>query len=139
MPAITPAIPAVLATATAHPLVLLVDDDDDSRTLCAEHLEAAGYRIVQAVDGREGVTRARELLPDVVLTDMSLPIVDGCEATRQLKGDPRTARIPVIVLTGYDDLWHMHEAQQAGCDSFLIKPCTPATLLAAVGRHVASA
>lgn len=117
------------------PLVLLVDDFDDNRTMYAKYLTACGYRVAQAADGREAVTRALALLPDVVVMDLSLPVMDGWAATRELKGNERTRGIPVIALTGCATGGHMRAAREAGCDGFLTKPCLPAALLATL-RHV---
>ena len=101
----------------------------------AQYLAASGYRVAEAADGREAVTRVLELLPDVVVMDLSLPVMDGWDATRELKADERTRGIPVIALTGCATVGHMRAAREAGCDGFLTKPCLPAALLATV-RHV---
>jgi two-component system cell cycle response regulator DivK len=114
------------------PLLLVVDDFEDNRAMYAEYLTHAGFRVVQAADGREAVERARELLPDVVVMDLSLPVMDGWAATRVLKGDQRTRDIPVIALTGHALAGHSQGARDAGCDEFLAKPCLPGTLLAKV-------
>jgi CheY-like chemotaxis protein len=111
-------------------LVLLVDDLEDSRVMYAEYLTRSGYRVAQAADGREALALARALLPDVVVMDLALPVVDGWEAIRQLKGDARTIGILVIALTGYSVVRHAERARQAGCDALLTKPCLPSTLLA---------
>jgi two-component system cell cycle response regulator DivK len=114
------------------PLLLVVDDFEDNRAMYAEYLTHAGYRVVEAADGREAVERTRELLPDVVVMDLSLPVMDGWAATRELKSDARTRDIPVIALTGHALAGHSQGAREAGCDEFLAKPCLPATLLATV-------
>ena len=123
------------------PLVLVVDDFQDNREMFAEFLVISGYRVAQAVNGREALDRAFELLPDAILMDLSLPELDGWEATRRLKRDPRTRHIPVVALTGHVLADHAREARDAGCDGFLAKPCLPEVLvvelrrvLAAVGR-----
>jgi two-component system cell cycle response regulator DivK len=94
--------------------------------------------VVQAENGREALDRAFERLPDLVLMDLSLPELDGWEATRRLKGDPRTAHIPVVALTGHVLADHSREARDAGCDAFLTKPCMPEVLVAEVRRVLAS-
>jgi len=114
------------------PLVLVVDDYRDARELYMETLLVAGFRVAGAADGHEAVVRARALLPQVVLMDLSLPGKDGWQATRELKDDPATCHIPVIALTG-----HSHDAAQdaavaAGCDAFISKPCLPDLVLAEV-------
>ena len=113
-------------------LILVVDDFEDNRAMYAEYLSHAGYRVAEAADGREAVERTRELLPDVVVMDLSLPVMDGWAATRELKSDPLTRDVPVIALTGHALAGHSHSAKEAGCDEFLAKPCLPATLLATV-------
>jgi two-component system cell cycle response regulator DivK len=111
------------------PLVLVVDDFEDNRAMYAEYLRHSGFRVIEAENGLDAVERAREFLPDVVVMDLSLPVMDGWEATRQLKGDARTRAIPVIALTGHALEGHSQGARKAGCDEFLAKPCLPKTLL----------
>jgi two-component system cell cycle response regulator DivK len=110
------------------PLVLVVDDFDDNRVMYAEYLSRCGYDIDQAADGREAIDLARERLPDVIVMDLSLPVIDGWEATRQLKADERTRRIAIIALTGYSASGLPREAREVGCDAFLEKPCLPELL-----------
>jgi CheY-like chemotaxis protein len=114
------------------PLVLVVDDSDDNRAMYAEFLAHSGYRVAEAADGRQAVVQARELLPDVVVMDLSLPVMDGRAATRELKDDQRTRGIPVIALTGHTRADHSGDAAEAGYAEFLAKPCLPAALLATV-------
>ena len=95
----------------------------------AEYLAYSGYAVEQAADGEEAVKLAQDLLPDVVVMDLSLPIMDGWEATRRLKADERTRRIPVIALTGHALASHSRGAREAGCDAFLAKPCLPEKLV----------
>jgi two-component system cell cycle response regulator DivK len=116
----------------ATPLVLVVDDFEDTRAIYAECLGHAGYGVIEAENGLEAVEKARDARPDVVVMDLSLPILDGWEATRRLKGDPRTKEIRVIVLTGHGLAEHARGAEQAGCDAFLVKPCLPRDLLGKV-------
>lgn len=119
------------------PLVLVVDDFEDNREMFAEYLELSGFQVAQAVSGRDALDRAFQLLPDVVLMDLSLPELDGWEATRRLKADPRTHHVPVIALTGHALADHAREAKEAGCDAFLTKPCLPEMLVAEVRRQLA--
>jgi CheY-like chemotaxis protein len=121
----------------ASVLVLLVDDLEDSRAMYAEYLARSGCRVVEAGDGRRAIAVAHERLPDVVVIDLSLPVVDGCAAIRLLKGDGETASIPVIVLTGHATLRDAKRAKDAGCDAFLVKPCLPSALLALVRKLTA--
>jgi len=117
----------------AEPLVLLVDDYDDAREMYAEFLKMSGYGVVEAADGAEALRRADELAPDVILMDLSLPIVDGREATRRLKASPKTARIPVVIISGMPPEY----LKNAGADACVTKPCTPEVLLAEVKRLLA--
>jgi CheY-like chemotaxis protein len=115
--------------ASAPPLILVVDDFEDNRAMYAEYLELSGYRVAQAADGEEAVAKVRELSPDAVVMDLSLPVMDGWEATRLLKADPRTKDVPVIALTGHALAMHSRDAREAGCDEFLSKPCLPEELV----------
>jgi two-component system, cell cycle response regulator DivK len=121
--------------ASTGPLVLLVDDYADSREMYAEFLEISGFRVIQARDAEEALVQAAERLPDVVLMDFSLPGVDGGEATRRLKASPRTAAIPVVILSGLPSEY----AERAGADAFISKPCAPETLVAEIHRLVDAA
>ena len=118
------------------PLILVVDDFEDNRTMYAEYLAFSGFRVAQAANGQEAIDVANRDIPDVILMDLSLPIMDGWEATRRLKADPRTKGIPVIALTGHTLAGHSQGAQEAGCDAFLAKPCMPEDLLARVRQFV---
>jgi CheY-like chemotaxis protein len=113
-------------------LVLVVDDFHDNREMYTQYLSFAGYRVAEAVDGEDALAKARGLLPDVIVMDLSLPRLDGWEATRRLKKDPLTARIPVIALTGHAMGGHAEGAMEAGCDAFVTKPCVPSDLEARV-------
>jgi CheY-like chemotaxis protein len=116
------------------PLVLIVDDVQDNRTIYVLSLTFAGYRIAEAENGEEAIRQAERLLPDVIVMDLSLPVMDGWEATRRLKRDPRTKRIPVIVLTGHALPEYAEAARQAGCDLVITKPCLPDQLEDAIRR-----
>ncbi len=113
----------------AGPLILIVDDFADNRAMYVEYLAFSGFRVEEAANGKEAVEKARELLPDLVVMDLALPIMDGWEATRLIKNDPRTSRIPVVALTGHALDRHSKKAKEAGCDDFLSKPCLPDTLV----------
>ncbi len=115
-------------------LVLVVDDYQDAREMCSEFLAFSGFQVAEARDGLEAIEKARALLPDVILMDLSLPRMDGWEATRQLKQDERTREIPVVALTGHALAGHSDGAKEAGCDSFLTKPCLPDQMVAEVRR-----
>jgi CheY-like chemotaxis protein len=104
--------------------VLLVDDDDDSRELCAEYLGAAGFEVVQAENGAEGIETAIRRKPDLVVMDLEMPVMGGLEAIERLRDDARTRAIPVIVLGATGDVDHA-KVMRAGCDTCLVKPCEP--------------
>ena len=110
-------------------LVLVVDDFVDNREMYSEYLAFSGYRVIQATNGREAVEAAKAQRPDIIVMDLSLPVMDGWEATRLLKANEGTRHIPVVALTGHALAAHSKEAQAAGCDSFLTKPCLPDALV----------
>lgn len=115
-------------------LVLVVDDVADGREICAEYLAFRKYRVATAADGREALAKAFALLPDVILMDLSLPEIDGWEATRRLKDDERTRHIPIIALTAHALRSAHDEALAAGCDAVVTKPVMPRDLEAEVRR-----
>ena len=117
-----------------RPLVLLVEDQADLRRLYAEQLTLSGFDVIEAGDGLTAVSSAFDQGPDVVLMDLSLPGIDGWEATRRLKADGRTARIAVVALTAHDGAGELERATDAGCDWFVPKPCSPAALIVEVQR-----
>ena len=119
------------------PVVLLVDDYPDAREMYAEYLEFSGFEIVQAGNGVEAIERALDSEPDVILMDLSLPIMDGWEATRRLKADTRTAQIPVLAVTGHALTGISEEAKNAGCDGFITKPCLPEDLVKEIRKVLA--
>jgi two-component system, cell cycle response regulator DivK len=102
--------------------ILLVEDNEMNRDMLSRRLERKGYRIVLATDGQSGVDLAMSETPDLVLMDMSLPILDGWEATRRLKADPATRHIPVIALTAHAMSGDRDKALEAGCDDYDTKP-----------------
>jgi two-component system, cell cycle response regulator DivK len=116
-------------TAPPPTLVLLVDDYPDNRDIYVQYLTYAGLRVEEAENGHQALDKAFSLRPDVIVMDLSLPGLDGWEATRRLKEDPRTRDIPVIALTGHALAGHSKVAFDAGCDAFITKPCLPERLL----------
>ena len=116
------------------PLVLLVDDFPDNRQMYAEFLAFSGLRVAEAENGHEAVRKANTLMPDLVVMDLSLPGMDGWEATRRLKSDPKTKHILVMALTGHALAGHSKGAMEAGCDAFITKPCLPDRLLQEIQR-----
>lgn len=119
---------------SSQPLVLVVDDYQDAREMYAEYLKASGFRVVEARTGLEAVAKARELLPDCILMDLSLPGIDGWEATRQLKADKQTTQIPVVAITGHASELASRDARAAGCTSYVLKPALPDAVVAEVRR-----
>ena len=104
------------------PRILLVEDNEMNRDMLSRRLARKKYDVVMAVDGEEGVTMARSESPDLILMDMSLPVIDGWEATRRIKADPNTQTIPVIALTAHAMAGDREKALEAGCDDYDTKP-----------------
>jgi CheY-like chemotaxis protein len=102
--------------------ILLVEDDEMNRDMLSRRLERRGYQVIIAVNGHEGVVLARSHAPDLILMDMSLPVLDGWEATRQLKATPETRAIPIIALTAHAMSGDREHALEAGCDDYDSKP-----------------
>jgi len=124
--------------AQLKPLILVVDDYQDAREMYAEYLQFSGFRVAEARNGNEAVEQAFALSPDLILMDLSLPGMDGWEATRQLKSDERTRHIPVVALTGHALAGASEGAKKAGCDSFVTKPCLPDDLVVEVRRMLST-
>jgi CheY-like chemotaxis protein len=104
------------------PKILLIEDNEMNRDMLSRRLVKRGYEVVVAVDGQEGVQKARAEVPALVLMDMSLPVLDGWEATQALRADPATRSIPVIALTAHAMAGDREKALAAGCDDFDTKP-----------------
>src|ERR687892_810181 len=117
-----------------RPLVLIVEDQSDLRQLYVQELTLSGFDVIEAGNGADAITHTSERFPDVVLMDLSLPILDGWEATRRLKIDTRTAHIPVVALTAHDGSGELQRATSAGCNWFVPKPCPPDALITEVRR-----
>lgn len=111
------------------PKILLVEDNDMNRDMLSRRLARKGYETVEAADGKEGIETARSTRPDLILMDMSLPVLDGWEATRRLKADPETRAIPVIALTAHAMAGDRERALDAGCDDYDTKPIEFPSLL----------
>lgn len=115
-----------------HPCILIVDDTDDVRELYAEYFSFVGFSPVEASNGREAIEQADRHHPAAIIMDLAMPILDGWEATRILKGDSRFKDVPIIVLTGNAMPEHIRAARDAGADAVLRKPCTPDQLTSAI-------
>ena len=120
------------------PLVLVVEDYQDAREMYAAYLQFSGYRVAEATNGIEAIEQANELMPDIILMDLALPKMDGWEATRRLKMSDKTRHIPIVALTGHALAGHAEGARQAGCDSFVTKPCLPDALVAEIKRMLSA-
>ena len=120
------------------PLILVVDDYQDAREMYAEYLQFSGFRVAEARNGNEALQQAFSLKPDLILMDLSLPGMDGWEATRRLKADAATQHIPIVALTGHALAGASEGARRAGCDSFVTKPCLPDDLVVEVRRMLES-
>ncbi|HEU0091422.1 MAG TPA: response regulator [Vicinamibacteria bacterium] len=118
----------------SRPLVLLVDDIEDCRDVYGQYLRFTGYEVVEATDGYEALATAVTLAPDAIVMDLWLPHLDGWESIRRLKASPATASIPILVLTGDAYAQARHDAEAAGCQAYLVKPCLPMAVAAEVGR-----
>jgi CheY-like chemotaxis protein len=123
-----------MSTKEPRPRVLIVDDYPDAREMYSEYLQFSGFDVVEASNGMEALQRAVDTAPDIILMDLSLPVMDGWEATRRLKADKRTASIPVVALTGHALAGISEGARKAGCDAFVTKPCLPEDLVKEIRR-----
>jgi two-component system, cell cycle response regulator DivK len=104
------------------PRILLVEDNEMNRDMLSRRLQRKGYSVAIAEDGERGLSMACAEMPDLILMDLSLPFVDGCEVTRRLKANPRTSQIPIIVLTAHALVRDRDRAFDAGCDDYDTKP-----------------
>jgi CheY-like chemotaxis protein len=120
------------------PKILLVEDNDMNRDMLSRRLERRGYELLMAVDGGQGLSLAREQAPDLILLDMSLPVVDGWTAARQLKDDPATGAIPIIALTAHAMAGDREKALAAGCDDYDSKPVEFSRLLEKIERFLSA-
>jgi len=116
--------------------ILMVEDNEMNRDMLSRRLERKGFDVVMAVDGQAGVNMAQSEKPDLILMDMSLPIIDGWEATRRIKADPATKDIPVIALTAHAMAGDEQKALEAGCDDYDTKPVNFNRLLEKMARFL---
>lgn len=121
------------------PKILLVEDNELNRDMLSRRLTRNGFEVVIAVDGQQGVDMATTARPDVILMDLSLPVMDGLEATRRVKADPATRSIPVIALTANAMVEDREQAMAAGCDDFDTKPVELPRLMEKIRAHLARA
>ena len=125
-----------MSASSSAPLILLVEDFDDAREMYRDYLEFAGFRVDTARDGHEAIEKTRRIAPDLVLMDLSLPVMDGWEATRLLKSDPETRKIPIVALSAHALAAEGERARRAGCDGFIAKPCLPPDLVAEIDKYL---
>jgi two-component system, cell cycle response regulator DivK len=111
------------------PKILLVEDNEMNRDMLSRRLTRNGYEVVIAVDGQQGIDLALSARPDLILMDMSLPVIDGWEATRRIKAEGTTRKIPVIALTAHAMAGDREKAMEVGCDDYDTKPVEIARLL----------
>ena len=119
--------------------ILIIEDQDDNRTIMRDLLNTAGYRLIEAVDGEEGVKLAQSERPDLILMDIQLPILDGYEATRRIRASVELKSIPIIAVTSYALSGDDAKARAAGCDGYVAKPFSPRELLAKVREFLPNA
>lgn len=116
--------------------ILVVEDQPDNMQIMCDLLVSAGFDVVEARSGDQGITKAEGERPDLILMDIQLPGMDGYEATRQIKGNPDLSHIPIIVVTSYALSGDENKARQAGCDAYVSKPVSPRQLLATIRKYL---
>ena len=116
--------------------ILVIEDTEDNRRIVRDLLTSAGYELLEAATGLEGVRMAAEHRPDLILMDIQLPELDGYEATRRIKADPASASIPVIAVTSYALSGDEAKTRAAGCDGYVAKPFSPRALLATIREFI---
>ena len=118
--------------------ILIVEDQEDNRTILRDLLSKAGFELIEAVNGEDGVALALSKRPDLILMDIQLPVMDGYEATRRIKANAELKAIPVIAVTSYALSGDEAKARAAGCDGYVAKPFSPRQLLATVREYLPS-
>jgi two-component system cell cycle response regulator DivK len=116
--------------------ILVVEDQEDNRSILRDLLTSAGFEVIEALNGADGVDLAEAEKPDLILMDIQLPLVDGYEATRRIKASPTIQETPVIAVTSYALSGDEAKAQAAGCDGYVTKPFSPRLLLAKVREYL---
>ena len=116
--------------------ILLVEDNEVNRDMLSRRLKRRGFTVIEAVDGQQAIEKAESAKPDLILMDMSLPVVDGWEATRRIKGDPSLAHIPIVGLTAHAMVGDRELALKAGCDEYATKPIDFEKLLETINRFL---
>ena len=116
--------------------ILVIEDHEDNRRILRDLLTSAGFDLVEATTGEEGVALAETCCPDLILMDIQLPGLDGYEATRRIKANPALRQIPIIAVTSYALSGDEVKAREAGCDAYVTKPFSPRALLAKVREYL---
>jgi two-component system cell cycle response regulator DivK len=116
--------------------VLVVEDQEDLRGVLRDLFTSSGYIVIEAVDGAAGVARAKSDRPDIILMDIQMPIIDGYEATRQIKSDPDLTSIPIVAVSSFAMKGDEEKARAAGCDEYVTKPYSPIQLLRMVRGYL---
>ena len=116
--------------------VLVVEDQEDNRRIVRDLLTTAGFEILEAVTGEEGVAAAEANRPDLILMDLDLPVLNGYEATRRIRANPALAKFPIIAVTSYALSGDEEKALAAGCDAYVAKPFSPRLLLAKIKSYL---
>jgi len=123
---------STMAALAARRLVMVVDDSATMRTVTTRTLERAGFRVLESKTGMEALSHLDEHTPDFVLLDVNLPVIDGYQVCKAIKGHPKTRRVPVVMLSGNDGFFEKVKGRMAGAEACLTKPCEPAVLLRAI-------
>jgi len=116
--------------------ILVVEDQEDNRRILRDLLTSVGYQIIESQDGESGITAAETQRPDLILMDIQMPIMDGYEATRRIKANPKLRAIPIIVVTSYALSGDEDKARAAGCDDYIAKPYSPRQMLEKIKEHL---
>ncbi len=119
--------------------ILVIEDTEDNRLILADLLSSAGYELIEAVDGLQGVAAAEREKPDLILMDIQLPGIDGYEATRRIRKIPALAGVPIIAVTSYALSGDEAKTREAGCDGYVAKPYSPRQLLAKIREFLPEA
>jgi len=116
---------------------LIVEDHEDNRAILRDLLTNAGYDLIEATNGEEGVALAESMRPDLIIMDVQLPVIDGYEATRRIKSNAELKAIPVIAVTSYALSGEEARAKAVGCDAYVAKPFSPRQILAKIRKYLA--
>lgn len=122
---------------TKAPTILLVEDTEDNRQMMRRLLEMSGYKVVEALNGREAIEAAFRVRPQIILMDLSLPFIDGLAATRQIRSNADMDEVPIVAVSAHDSADFHHEALEAGCNAYITKPIDYPQLEETISRLLA--